>query len=210
MVAGCALAAGLGAGPALLLGLCSAGIWVGVRLSRRPPPDRIEPTRVGEPWRQRVSSALAARSRFERGVRTKPGPLRDQLREVGHRLDQAVAECWEVAQRGDRVDAALAEMDRPRIRSQLDELARSGDPAAIGPSLGAQLGSAERLAKLSSDTHDQLRRLNAQMEQAVAQAIEVSAQSTGAATLGPLGSDLDDLVMELQSLRKALQETGLA
>jgi hypothetical protein len=71
-----------------------------------------------------------------------------------------------------------------------------------------QLASAERLAGVARDAEDRLRRLSAQLNEVVARAVELSLQGPDMGTLQPLGSDVDDLVGELESLRVALEETA--
>ncbi len=70
-----------------------------------------------------------------------------------------------------------------------------------------KVGSAERLAGVARNAEDRLRRLAAQLNEAVARAVELSLKDTDLGTLQPLGSDVDSLVDELESLRVALDET---
>ena len=46
------------------------------------------------------------------------------------------------------------------------------------------------------------------LNEVVARAVELSLQGPDMGTLQPLGSDVDDLVGELESLRVALEETA--
>jgi hypothetical protein len=74
--------------------------------------------------------------------------------------------------------------------------------------LQSQLGSADRIQKVAYDARDRLRVLNAQMDEAVARAVELSLKATDIAALGGLSQDVESLVVELESLRQALDETS--
>ena len=49
--------------------------------------------------------------------------------------------------------------------------------------------------------------LNAQLDEAVARAVELSVNTTDVSALGPLSQDVESLVGELETLRQALDET---
>jgi hypothetical protein len=192
----------------------AARVWAA--LPKRPRPPRIEPARLGEPWRSFVRDALAAAGRFERAVRsTPPGPLRDRLAEVGTRIAAGVRECWGIAQRGDQLAAAVRELGTDGIRRELAAAEAEArrhperpDLQAAARSLREQLASAERLATVARDTADRLRRLNAQLDEAVARAVELSLNVGDLSGLEPLGTSVDSVVGELEALRQALDEAG--
>jgi hypothetical protein len=126
-----------------------------------------------------------------------------------------VDECWRIAQRGNELSAAVADLDVADIQRQLQtaEAAAAASPdradlAGTASAVGQQLASAERLAGVARDAEDRLRRLSAQLNEVVARAVELSLQGPDMGTLQPLGSDVDDLVGELESLRVALEETA--
>jgi hypothetical protein len=50
--------------------------------------------------------------------------------------------------------------------------------------------------------------LNAQLDEAVARAVELSVHADSETDIAPLGNDVDSLVSELESLREGLEETG--
>ena len=58
------------------------------------------------------------------------------------------------------------------------------------------------------DTDSQLRLLNARLDEAVVRTIELSVQADDVADLGGLGNDVDQMVDEMEALRRAIDETG--
>jgi hypothetical protein len=222
--------AGAGAAAAILGGLpivAAAGVgaaaWaarVAFALPRRRRVERIDPFRVGEPWRQFVQEAVSAQSRFERTVeRMRPGPLQDRLHAVGSRLSDGVRECWRIACQGDELQSAYQQLDVAPTEQELQQLEaekRAGghDPdhaASIDRAIDAvrsQLSSAKRIGDVADDTIDRLRVLNAQLDEAVARAVELSVHADSVGDVAPLGADVDSLVGELESLRQGLEETG--
>ncbi|MFN2608948.1 MAG: hypothetical protein ABR511_13840 [Acidimicrobiales bacterium] len=220
------LAAGVGASVAILAGapLAAAAVvglacWAGrvaLGLPRRPRAERIDPSAVAEPWRGFVRSAVAARDRFERAVATTdPGPLRDRLSELAARVATGASEAWRVAKRADALDRAVAEMDARGVQARLercraDLAATPGRPelAATIEALGNQLASAERLAAVTAGARDRLALVDARLDEAVARALELSLQAGDAGDVASLGTAVDGVVGELESLRQALDETG--
>lgn len=214
-----------GAAPlALLLG---AGAWA-ARVAFAIPRggargDVIDPFRVGEPWRRFVVDAQQAQRRFDEVVRRmRPGPLRDRLQSVGSRVGDAVGECWRIARQGDQLNAALRALDVRSIRAELEEAHRDrasveGDPDAEEAldrtvrAVESQLETARRLSAVAEDAVDRLRLLNAQLDESVARAVEISLQSdVDVSSLGGLGAEVDHVVGELEALRSALEETAVA
>jgi hypothetical protein len=222
LLAGAGMSAGILAGlpiaAAAVVGALAWGARVAMAVPRRPREERIDPFTVGEPWRQMVTDAIQARTRFGETVgRARPGPLRDRLEELGSRLDHGVRECWRIARQGDALEAALAHIDRADAERELAELRRDIEraDATDRPSLEraqaavrAQLASAERIERVSRDARSRLRVLNAQMDEAVARAVELSVTGSDAADLTPLSADVDSLVTDLEALRLALDETS--
>ena len=218
------LAAGAGASVAILAGaplvaaaVVGAACWAGrvaLAIPRRPKAERIDPGAVREPWSTFVRKAVAARDRFQRAVAdTDPGPLRDRLAEMAARVSVGAAESWRIAKRADALAAAVGELDAPGVRAQLDQCERDLAQGADRPELVAtaealrrQLGSAERLAAVVRDAGDRLRRLDAQLDEAVARALELSLRAGDAGDLDPLGTAVEGVVGELESLRQALEE----
>jgi hypothetical protein len=213
-----AVLAGLPLAAAAAVGVLAWGARVALAIPRRPREERIDPFGVGEPWRHMVADALQARSRFEETVaRARPGPLRERLVEVGRRLDHGVRECWRIARQGDALDAGLAQVDRQEAARQLAELKREIQEADVieRPSLEraeaavrAQVQSAERMEGVAREARTRLRVLNAQMDEAVARAVELAVTAHDSADLSPLSADVESLVSELESLRQAVEETA--
>jgi len=222
------LLAGAGAATAILVGapLAAAAVfgalaWAGKvalaipRKERRPD---MNAAMVKEPWRSLVRQAVKAEDRFKETVRgTRPGPLKDRLSEVSAQVSVAVDASWKIAQRGDSLDAAVRELDADAIAAELaareGELRQShGRPEleATVAALRRQLESALRVSEVARDALDRLRRLNAQLNEAVARAVELSLGPADVGALQPLGADVDGVVAELESLRLALEESGAA
>jgi hypothetical protein len=209
------LLAGAGASAAILVGAAwpvavAAGVaaWaarVAMAVPRRAAGDRVDPFAVGEPWRSFVQDALQAQQRFRRTLgRMREGPLRERLADVGRRIEEGVIECWQIARRGDDLDAALGQLDTVTVRRELEGAVGEETRAA----LQAQLEAAQRIAAVSQDAHNRLRVLTARLDEAVARAIELSVRAADLAELAPLSTDVDALVGELEALRVALQETA--
>ncbi|MGI9032191.1 MAG: hypothetical protein ACR2HY_00605 [Acidimicrobiales bacterium] len=219
------LVAGAGVSVAILAGvplvgaaLVGAACWaarVALGLPRPAREERIDPAAVAEPWRSFVRKAVAARNRFDRAVSdTEPGPLHDRLAEMAQQVSVGAAECWRVAKRAAALDAAVKELDAPGVRAQLDRChadlqhaPSQPELAATAESLSNQLASAARLAKVAADARERLRRVDAQLDEAVARALELSLQSGGPGDVASLGSAVDGVVGELESLRQALDES---
>ena len=223
---GSILLAGAGASAAILAGaplaaaaLVGALVWAGrvaMAVPRAARRVEVDPALVREPWRSLVRQAQRAESRFDQVLAgTDPGPLRDRLAEVDARVAVGVDECWRIAQRGNELQGAVADLGVDDLERQLAEAeaqaARHPDRpelAATASAVRQQLASARRLAGVARDAEDKLRRLAAQLNEAVARAVELSLQGPDLGTLQPLGSDVDSLVGELESLRVALEETS--
>ncbi len=221
------LLAGAGMSAAILGGvplLAAAGVgalaWaarVAMALPRRPKAERVNPFALHEPWRHLVLDAKDARSRFEKVVdQARPGPLRDHLAALGRRLDHAVTECWRIARQGHALQAGLAQLDAPGVTAELHEV-RAELRTAHGPAataleraeraLESQLSSYERIAAVSDDARTRLRVLNAQLDEAVARALELALGGDDLSGLSPLSADVESLVGELEALRQAVEET---
>jgi hypothetical protein len=183
---------------------------VALAIPRGKPTDRVDPMALSVPWRDFVQSAVQSKQRFDRAVaRTDRGPLRDHMSTVAARLADGTEECWRIARHGDELDEALAQIDVDAVRSEradIEKLDPTEHKAHTIEALDAQLASAERLAKVANDARDRLRLLDARLDELVARAIELSVSQDDEA-IGTLGTDVDGLVTEMESLRAALEET---
>ena len=224
VLAGAGAAVGIVAGlPLLAAAGVGAAAWaarVAFALPRRKAVERIDPFRLSEPWRLFVKDALAAQTRFDRTVeRMTPGPLQDRLRDVAARLTDGVHECWHIACQGNELQNAYQQLDVQSVQTELKQLeaekgASRGDAdhvASIDRAIAAvrsQLSSAKRIGDVAKDASDRLRVLNAQLDEAVARAVELSVHADSVGDVAPLGADVDSLVSELESLRQGLEESG--
>ena len=212
-----AILGGLPVAAAAVVGALAWGVRVALAVPRRSGP-RIDPRALAEPWRTLVRDAIRARDRFALAVRrVRPGPLRDRLGDVGLRLDRAVTESWRIACQGDALESALRDLDSTSIRAELAEIQADRDGAQgesraslerAEQAVRSQLASVDRLARAADDARTRLRVRNAQLDEAVARAVELSVSGVDSSQLQPLSADVDSTVAELESLRQALEETS--
>lgn len=194
-----------------------AAIAVGVAVAlvnslRQAPGDQRDPFTVGEPWRQFVQSATRSGTKLEQTIESaEAGPLRDRMSAVASRLDDGMRETWKIAQRGDQIDSAIRRLDPVRLGEKLaglDAQAASGANADIDAALTSvrsQLESIERLESESKKTADRLRLTQTRLDELVSRAAEVA---IGAGDTDAYEHDVDDLVIELEALRQAVDETN--
>lgn len=210
---GVGVAAGfLGLGPigGVIVGVAAYAGTVLLAMPRHKAPPAVDPFTVSEPWRHFVQDGQRARRRLLETVRSMPaGPMRDRLQSIADRLDSGLAEGWQVARRGHDIDAAVKQLDPTRLRSRLATLqsqaagAPSGDLDAAIASVESQLATSDRLKQLSATTADRLRLTQARLDELCARAAEVS---IGSSDTDRFAHDVDDLVLELEGLRQAVQE----
>ena len=213
-----AVLSGLPVAAAAVVGALAWGARVALAVPRRRRGERIDPRALREPWRHLVRDAVRARDRFAVAVdRVRPGPLHDRLAQVGLRVDQALTECWRIARQGDALEGALRQLDSDGIRAELAEIQadKAGAEGQARASLDraeqavrSQLASVQRIQRVAEDARSRLRVLNAQLDEAVAQAVEMSVSGVDSSQLQPLSADVDSMVAELESLRQALEETS--
>lgn len=220
LLTGGAIALAVVAGAPLAVAGVAGGLAYGARLGFelvRDREDRVDPFSLGEPWKRFVIDAQSAQGRYRRAVRRgRPGPLKDRLDELGGRIDQAVRECWRVACQGDALGTAIRQLETDRVQVELAaarrELADAGGTSAslkaTVNALEAQQRSAERVADVWRSSRDRLRVLNAQLDEAVARAIELSVAGSSASALGGVSDQVEGVVSDMEALRQALEETG--
>lgn len=223
LLAGAAAAAAIAFAPLwpITAPIAAVAAWaarVAMAVPRTPKAERIDPRRLRDPWRHFVLDAQEAKAKFVTAVgRARPGPMRERLEDLGRRIDQAVSECWGIACQGDALESGLTQLDPRAVHAELrqveEDRTRARDSATVqaldrtAAALGAQLASAERLAAVARDASNRLRVLNAQLDEAVARAVELTLRTSDAGALSPLTEDVESLVSEMESLRQALEET---
>lgn len=208
------------------LGTWGAGAAVGVaRRRRRRRAPAIDPFALHDPWRRHVQHALAAQRRFADAARQFPdGPLRRRVGEASRDLDDGVAACWRVAQRGELLNGARRSIDTNRIRASLAALGAAPSPGGgdvhehTREALEAQLAAAARLDTTVEETRARLRLLDARLTEAVTRLVELAATGTpegsgtgiddAAATIRGVSDDLEALRLALEDLQRPPGELG--
>lgn len=178
----------------------------------------IDPFAVGEPWRNFVRDALQARERFREVVGgAAPGPLRDRLGEIGDRMDDGVQQVWATARRGHELRQTRRQIDTEAIEQRVAEAQRlgaanlaDGTAARTIESLNRQLETAHRLDTVTHDAERRLRLLQAQLDEAAAHAAELAVRAGDVSDLAELGTAVDQVVGEMETLREALDEVDQA
>lgn len=223
------MAAGLIVGlPALAAVIVGAGFWgirvgagaalAGSRRRRARRPETIDPYAVAEPWRGFVRESLTAQAKFDQAVaRSRAGPLRDRLADVSSRLHDGVGECWRVAHLGAALDAARGALDpegtsgqlrrlqASRVRGLSKEATKATDETEAA--MAAQLQAARRVEAARQRATDRLRVLTAELNAAVACAVELSLDAGDGAAAQELAGNVESVVGEIEALRRALEET---
>lgn len=145
---------------------------------------RPDPFTLGEPWRRFVQhSERSLRSMREIVKRTPVGPIHDRLDEIAGRLRNGADQVWLIAKRGDDIDGAVTRL-------------RLGNP---------ELESITRLEQQSAQAKASLSDAVDRTDALIARAEEVSLGTGDAAAYA---GEVDELVLELESLRQAIAETG--
>lgn len=207
-IAGLPLSVAIGVGAAVYAGTVVTAMPKG---ARRPS---IDPFALSEPWRQLIQQAQASGRKLRETVDgVSDGPLKQQLQDIADQLDRGLDEAWAVARRGDEIDDMVRTLDPTGLRSKLATLeaqaasTASPDTAAAVESVRRQLDTADRLARQSSDTAASLRRTQTQLDGLVARASEVRA---GLVATDTYARDVDELVIKLEALHQAVEETRTA
>jgi len=216
---------GVGVGAALAVaGLpiaVASAVGVGayaISIAQAMPPGRsrptIDPFVLSEPWRQIMQQAQGAERRLRATVAAADdGPLRTTMQGIAEQLEYALDEAWEIARRGDAIDDAVRRLDPTSLRSKLGTLRAGGETspspeadAAIA-SVERQLATADRLKEQSAATAASLRLTQAQLDELVARASEVG---IGTVDTDRYRRDVDELVIRLEALHQAVEETRTA
>ena len=139
------------------------------------------------------------------------GPLKERMSTIVARLDDALSETWAIARRGDQIDSTVRRLDPTSLRSKQVSLeqrlaaAPSDDVESALESVRNQLDSTERLKAESAKAADRLRLTQTRLDELVTRAAEVA---IGAGDTDAYEHDADDLVIELEALRQAVEETN--
>ena len=201
-------------GALVLVGLAIVvAVGFGLFISLRP--DRaggLDPFTVSEPWRQFVQGAKRSGTKLHQTIEgANEGPLKGRMESIASRLDDGLRETWEIARRGDQIDDTIRRLDPTALRSKLATLEQrtqgtpTPDVASAIASVENQLESVERLELESKKTADRLRLTQTRLDELVSRAAEVA---IGAGDTDAYEHDVDDLVIELEALRQAVDETN--
>jgi hypothetical protein len=212
LLAGAGTAAGILVGAPILAAAAVGGAAYAARVAfavPRAPKSDINLSALAEPWRTFVAEAMDARARYRQALETATaGPLRSRLGEIGARLDDGVEETWRIARRGMALESALHQLEDPRqVQQRLAQARQGGADARIVESLQAQLDSTHRISRVAQEARQRLQLLDARLDEAVARAVELSLTADDAQDLLGVGSDVEAVVGEMESLRQALEET---
>lgn len=220
------LAAGAGTAAAVLVGaplavavLLGGAVYasvVGIRMPkgrRSGPGGQIDLHLLRGQWRWYVHEALDSRKRFSKAIQgAGSGPIRQRLEGIGERIDDGVMESWRIANRGQELEAALAQLTpADQVESRLQELRSqpgSETTARLVEALEAQAATYQRIASTAGEAGNRLQILEARLDEAVARAVELSLRAGDVGELGGLDADVDSLVTEMEALRRGLDEAA--
>lgn len=180
------------------------------RAQPAPPHDPFAPPTLDDPWRWFVSQALGWQREIMTAVdNTPPGPMRDRLQLLTQHVDTGIAECWHLAQGGQRLRRARARINTTVVAQQLDRLQASESNPSLtqaAQSLQAQLDTATRIERQEQSTYNGLLLLNARLGEVAARVIELSVRPHALNDVSAVESVVDSVVSELSSIRQALTE----
>jgi hypothetical protein len=174
----------------------------------------IDAFTLSEPWRQLMQSAQGSQRKLRETIAAVPsGPLREQLDAISAQLEHGLAEAYRVAKAGDDIDDVVRRLDPPTLRSKLATAEQrattdpSPDNTAAAAAIREQLESAARLKQQSEQTAAALRLNQAQLDGLVTRAAEVR---IGNADTDAYREQVGELVVKLEALRQAVEETRTA
>lgn len=203
--------AGLSLPISIAVGAALYAATIGAAMPKGSPKLHIDPFVLSEPWRQLVQGSQSAHRKFRGSVdAVADGPLRARLDAIAEQIERGLQEAWYIAKRGDEIDDAVRALDPTALRSKLSMLEQraaetpSPEADAAVASVRNQLESADRLKQQSADTVATLRLTQTRLDELVARASEVR---IGAADTDTYAHDVDDVVLQLEALRLAVEET---
>ena len=206
--------AGLPIGLAIGLGVAVYAATVASAMPRGRATANIDPFVLGEPWRQIMQQAQGSGRKLRSTVAdADDGPVKSTMQGVVDQLERGLGEAWAIARRGNEIDHAVRRLDPTALRSKLATFqaraAATPSPehdAAIA-SVERQIETAERLKHQSAETATSLRLTQIRLDELVARASEVQ---FGAVDTVAYRRDVDDLVIKLEALHQAVEETRTA
>jgi hypothetical protein len=214
---GVAVVAGVAGVPlaaAITIGVVAYAVSIAAAMPKSPPQVAIDPFALSEPWRRLVQDAQGAGRTLRATVSAADaGPIAATLTSIADQLDRGLAEAWAVARRGDEIDAAVRRLDPTALRSKLATLQTlattepSDEHVAAIASVKRQLETADRLEQQSAETAASLRLSQTRLDELVARASEVH---IGEVDTESYRRDVDDLVIRLEALHQAVEETRTA
>jgi hypothetical protein len=206
--------AGLPIGVAIGVGVALYAASVATAMPKGAPQANIDPFALGEPWRQIMQQAKGSGRKLRSTVaEADSGPLKTTMQGIVDQLERGLGEAWAIAGRGDEIDDAVRRLDPTSLRSKLATLqaqaaaAPSAEHDAAVASVERQIESAERLKTQSAQLAASLRLTQTQLDELVARASEVQ---LGAVDTAAYQRDVDDLVVKLEALHQAVEETRTA
>jgi hypothetical protein len=199
----------LGFNPLISIGAGVLGYGLGVwREMPRNQRVRIDPFTVQEPWRQFVQGAQGSAIKLQETIDAAgDGPVKVRMELVREKLEHGLDETWQIARRGHEIDQAVRRLDPTALRSKLGSLQDAADAGEAIASVKSQLESVHRLEEQSTRTSNRLRLTQTRLDELVARAAEVS---IGAGDTDAYEHDVDGLIVELEGLRLAVEETRTA
>jgi len=226
MSPGAILLAGLGASIGILLGLGLFGAVIGgvlgwsskVLYSAFSTPglpsinDSFDSHKLTGSWKVFFRDAQEARIRFDSVIgRAESGPLKDRLESIGSKLDDGLKQAWQLAVHGQQMQEATKDIPIYQVQKELDayKSADSLNPtmARTKQALEAQLEAARRVDAVMQQSHDNLRLINAHLDEAVARGVELSLTANDPSDLISLDDDVSDVLDEMEALQQALRTT---
>ena len=191
------------------------GVYVAMVFAAMPEGQRrsdIDPFVLSEPWRRLMQQAQGSGRKLRATIDgVDDGPLKQQLVGIADQLDRGLSEAWAVAKGGDDLDDTIRALEPTRLRSKLDTVrAQAGDDPSDDArtaivSLEQQLETADRLKQRSAEMAESLRTTQVRLDELVARASEVR---VGLADTATYARDVDDLVIRLEALHQAIEETN--
>jgi hypothetical protein len=199
-----------------------------LRRAARPQPAALDPYSVPEPWRQLVSQASDAQSRFDRTVAEwPPGPIRDRLVYMQPRLWDDVRQIGTIADRGAALSGwnrGVQSSGRPTAEQLADELRRTEQErqrlvpgnenreAALlrrEEAIAAQIRALHEAGEAEARVLDRLRTIVARLDETVTSLLLLGVEG-GETQAEVLGTSLEDIRAEIGALSEGLAQTASA